>query len=505
MVFSSAIFIFGYLPLVFLGYALIPKRFLILFFFIVNLLFYGWGEPVYLFLMLFSIALNYCAALLIARFPTRKKRLLACCVAVNVLLLIWFKYAGLFAETLTHAIPSTAAALGLFSAPKLPIGISFYTFQAMAYVIDVYRGEIKAERGFMKFGVFIALFPQLIAGPIARFSDVSARLEAGMSRDVRAAEIDRGVKVFICGLSKKLLLANPTGQLWETLSRTTGQNGVAGAWLGLVTYAFHIYFDFSGYSDMAVGLGRILGIRFPENFNYPYISKSVTDFWRRWHITLSSWFRDYVYIPLGGNRKGLKRSVANLFIVWFLTGLWHGAAWNFALWGLYFAVILTIEKAFLLPAFDKIKLPGFARRVYSIVLILIGWRLFTLNDMSQAAACFGELFRARGGGALAAPAVSAGLSAADGGRLILGGAFTYDSYRYALAYLPLLIICALASTPLPKRAWAALFWKGRDGPPPASDGAGVTLLESAGALILFLLCVSAVTAQSYNPFIYFRF
>ena len=540
MVFSSAIFIFGYLPLVFLGYALLPKRFLILFFFLVNLVFYGWGEPAYLFLMVFSIALNYGAALLIVRIPRRKRPLLAFCVALNVLLLLWFKYAGLAAETLLRAAPGLFPALALFAPPRLPIGISFYTFQAMAYVIDVYRGDIKAERGFMKFGVFIALFPQLIAGPIARFSDVTKRLDAGMSRDVRVSEIDRGIKTFICGLSKKLLLANPMGQAWEAFSNAPGQNGVAGAWIGLVMYAFHIYFDFSGYSDMAVGLGRILGIRFPENFNYPYISKSVTDFWRRWHITLSSWFRDYVYIPLGGNRKGLARSVLNLFIVWFLTGLWHGAAWNFAVWGLYFAIILTAEKSFLLAAFDKIKLPAFFRHIYALALIVVGWRIFTFGDAAGASPYFMEMFGMRaqisaaGASAASAPSVLSGASGAIFAPIVFGGAFSHDSFRYTLAYLPMLFICAAASTPLPKRVWraclaalgkrSAVTGEARVTGGPAADtghtaagnlsraddnqsaaGNLAIIVETLAALAAFILCVAAVTAQSYNPFIYFRF
>ncbi|MCL2163834.1 MAG: MBOAT family protein [Oscillospiraceae bacterium] len=412
----------------------------------------------------------------------KKKLILACAISVNILLLCWFKYSGMFVDAILHVFPSSGFAFEWFTAPPLPIGISFYTFQEMSYVVDVYRGDVDAEKSVIKFGVFTALFPQLVAGPIVRYSDIALRLNDGMSRDVRASQIELGAKTFICGLSKKLLLANPMGQVWEVFSQSPGQNGVVGAWAGLIAYAFQIYFDFSGYSDMAIGLGRILGMEFPVNFNYPYISKSITEFWRRWHMTLSSWFRDYLYIPLGGSRKGLARNTLNLFIVWFLTGLWHGAAWNFVLWGLYFAVILTLERAFLLPAFDRIKLPGFVRHIYAIVIIIVGWRLFTMTEVSESLVYLAEMF--------GKSAQTAGISQS---LFTVGGAFSFDALRYTLAYLPMFMICALASTPLPKRVWEKLM-----------DGRSV-LLESVGALLLFTLCVSAVASQSYNPFIYFRF
>ncbi|MCL2060636.1 MAG: MBOAT family protein [Oscillospiraceae bacterium] len=499
MVFSSVIFIFAYLPIVFLGYYAIPKRYALVFLFVMNLIFYGWGEPVYLLLMVFSIAHNYAAALLIARLK-HKKAVLAMSVILNLTLIGFYKYAGFVIDSIAYALPRIIHFAGLpplprldfgFAAPPLPIGISFYTFQAMAYVIDVYRGDMKAERSFLKFGSFISLFPQLIAGPIVLYRDVVDYLG---KRSAKLADVERGLKIFIMGLSKKLLLANPVGAAWATFASAPGGNGVAGAWVGLFAYAFHIYFDFSGYSDMAVGMGLMLGFKFPGNFNYPYIANSITDFWRRWHITLSSWFRDYVYIPLGGSRRGIFRNLFNLVVVWFLTGLWHGASWNFVLWGMYFAVILIIERAFLLRVFDKLNVPALVRRLYAFGLVVIGWGLFALTDLSQSFSYIAELYgytSAVAGISLAA--MPAGGVA--GATLLYGGMFTSTSLQYAVAYLPTLILCALAATPLPKAVWSVVTGGGRR----------LRALEAAGAFAMLVLCVAAVTAGGYNPFIYFRF
>ena len=481
MVFFSVVFIFAYLPIVLLGYYALPKKLALIYLFVMNLVFYGWGEPKYLALMLVSIALNYAAAIAIER-AANKKPVLAASLAVNLALICFFKYTGLFASTLTAAAPGFISwllklpAFGFLdgaTAPALPAGISFYTFQAMAYLVDVYRGGLKAERGVLKFSMFFSLFPQLIAGPIVLYRDVADQIDR---RGISLAGADGGLRLFICGLSKKLLLANPMGKAWETFGAAPGQNGVAGAWFGLVAYAFHIYFDFGGYSDMAVGLGKMLGINFPVNFNYPYISKSITEFWRRWHMTLSSWFRDYVYIPLGGSRRGAARNIFNLAAVWFLTGLWHGASWNFALWGMYFAVILLAERYFILSAFDRLKLPFFMRRIYAFGLVVVGWGLFAMTDFSRMFSYVAELF-----GASRAP--------------VGGGVFTPDAFRVAVAFLPTLLACAVASTPLPKLAWASVT-EGRR---------RFRALETAGVFIAFIFCVAAVTAQGYNPFIYFRF
>ena len=521
MMFSSAVFIFAYLPVVFLGYYALPKKFAPAFLFLMNLVFYGWGEPVYLLLMLFSIAFNYGAALLIPRFQ-RKKAVFAISVAVNVALIGYFKYSGFFVSTVSGALSSMASSsqtglltggqTGLFSGftpPSLPIGISFYTFQAISYLADIYRGVIQAERSLLKFGSYISLFPQLNAGPIVRYSSIAEQLG---KRGATSGDIEIGLKKFVCGLSKKLLIANPVGHAWEAFASSAGQNGFAGAWIGMLAYAFHIYFDFSGYSDMAVGLGKMLGFSFPENFNYPYVSKSITEFWRRWHMTLSGWFRDYVYIPLGGSRRGAAGNLFNLAAVWFLTGLWHGASWNFVLWGVYFAVLLLAERAFIHKVFDKIKLPVFLRRLYAFGFVIIGWGLFSLTDLSKSFAYLAEMFGATHigdtiGNIADAGIMSSGADALAGGAVIIssgadslaGGAgwflFSPGALRYAVAYIPTLMICAVAATPLPKRLWNTI----------TADGRKFRALEGAGTVILLLLCIAAITAGGYNPFIYLRF
>jgi len=491
MIFSSAVFLFAYLPVVFLGYYAIPKKYALVFLFLMNLVFYGWGEPVYVLLMLVSIALNYGSALLISH-SKKKKPVLVASVTANLALIGYFKYAGFFAATVSGIFAAIGGAWGVptpglaglsgvpvtsglagplsgFTAPSLPIGISFYTFQAMSYVVDAYRGNIGAERNILKFGTYISLFPQLNAGPIVRYAEISGQIG---KREARLDDVYEGLRRFICGLSKKLLLANPMGQAWGAFAASPGQNGVVGAWVGLLAYAFHIYFDFSGYTDMAVGLGRMLGFRFPENFNYPYVSKSITEFWRRWHMTLSGWFRDYVYIPLGGSRRGAARNVFNLFAVWLLTGLWHGASWNFVLWGLYFAVLLAVERAFLLRAFDRLRLPTVLRRMYAFALVVVGWGLFAITDLSKTFVYATELF--------GAPATAA---------------LSPSALRYAAAFLPMIVLCVLAATPLPKRFWSSL----------TMGGHRYRTAEVAGVLVMLFLCLAAITAGGYNPFIYFRF
>ncbi len=332
MLFSSLEFLFFFLPLSAVGYFICPLRLRNGWLLLVSLLFYGFGEPVYVFLMIGTVIADYLFGLAIERSGSRKRLWLWLSVAFNLSLLGFFKYYGFFSSLLS--LPAVDV--------PLPIGISFYTFQALSYVIDVYRGQVSAEKSLVSFGAYVSLFPQLIAGPIVKYSDVSRELA---HRKHTVMDIADGIARFSAGLSKKALLANGAGELSAKLLARSDSAGAL--WLGLIFYAFQIYYDFSGYSDMAIGLGKIFGFRFPENFNYPYISKSITEFWRRWHITLSSWFREYLYIPLGGNRKGRGRTYLNLLIVWSLTGLWHGAAVNFVLWGIYFFVLLVLEKAFL--------------------------------------------------------------------------------------------------------------------------------------------------------------
>ncbi|MDR1060031.1 MAG: MBOAT family protein [Clostridiales bacterium] len=487
MVFSSVIFLFAFLPAALLGYYLIPARWQLYFLLAANLFFYGWGEPVYILLMMFSIALNYAGAMLISRFPAKKKPALALTVAANLLLLGYYKYAAFAIGNAALLFPQLKA----LGAPDilLPVGISFYTFQCMSYVIDVYRGDVPAQANPFLFGTYVSLFPQLIAGPIVRYSDVMLEME---HRVVNFAIVSDGIKQFAVGLAKKLLLANAMGQMWESLNGAAsaaagaaaagggigltgaadsllgGGNGLVGAWVGAIAYSFQIYFDFSGYSDMAVGLGKMMGFRFPQNFNYPYIAGSITDFWRRWHITLSTWFRMYVYIPLGGNRAGPRRQILNLLVVWFLTGLWHGASWNFVVWGLYFCALLIAEKLFLGRLLDRA--PAAVRHLYALFFVVFGWVLFYFTDFSALASYAAGMFA-----------------------WTRAGAFSPDALRVTLAYLPMLAICAVAATPLPKALLGRMAPRGR------------AAWEAAGSIALLALCAAAVTSQSYNPFIYFRF
>nr|MBQ4257994.1 MBOAT family protein [Clostridia bacterium] len=340
MVFSSLVFLFAYLPFTLLVYYLVPRRARNLFLFFINLVFYGWGEPMLVFLMLFNIVFNYIGGYLVDRFrenAKRKRLFLVLTCTLDLLILAIFKYTGMISETLNL--------LPFLNIPELkislPIGISFYTFQTMSYVIDVYRDDAPVSKSFINFGTYVALFPQLIAGPIVRYRDVADQLR---SRCETIDQFSLGVRRFCVGLGKKVLIANQMGALTSAVFESGEQNGVLGTWLGIIAYTFQIYFDFSGYSDMAVGLGHMLGFRFKKNFDYPYISGSITEFWRRWHISLGSWFREYVYIPLGGSRVRVLRHILNLMAVWMLTGLWHGASWNFLLWGLYYGILLVLEK-----------------------------------------------------------------------------------------------------------------------------------------------------------------
>jgi len=470
MVFSSVLFLFRFFPIFMVCYFLAPGRMKNVILFFGSLFFYAWGEPVYVLLMLFSTVVDYTHGRLLERFQGKRaaKGILLSSVVINLTVLCFFKYT----DFLIGSVNSLAGtSLPLLKLP-LPIGISFYTFQTMSYTIDVYRGEARVQKNLLDFGVYVAMFPQLIAGPIVKYRDVEERLHV---RPVTLEDVSAGLKRFCFGLAKKVLLANNMGELWTVIS---GQNfremSVLTAWLGVAAFAFQIYFDFSGYSDMAIGIGQMLGFRFPENFNYPYISASVTEFWRRWHISLGSWFREYVYIPLGGNRRGIPRQLLNILVVWTLTGIWHGAGWNFLLWGLWFAFALILEKLFLGKVLSW--LPKAVGIAYTLLAVLIGWVLFALETPEGI-----WLY-------LRAMAGVAG-TLADRQGLYLGR-----------QYVVLFVIAAIASVPA-AHMLAQKLEKHR-------TGAGIAVYHFGEKLIpaaLLLLSIAGIVEASYNPFLYFRF
>ena len=463
MVFSSVLFLFYFLPGCLLIYRLVPFRLRNLVLLVFSLAFYGWGEPVYLFIMVASILIDYIHGMLVEKYRSDDRiarRLVASSVIFNLALLVFFKYYDFIVANLSLIPGISIEPLGL----SLPIGISFYTFQTMSYTIDVYRQDARAQRNLLTFGTYVTLFPQLIAGPIVRYQTVAAEL---VRRNDGADAFAAGVQLFLIGLSKKLLLANTVGQLWQTMSAyPAGTLPVGGAWLGLLAYGFQIYFDFSGYSDMAMGLGAMFGFHFLKNFDHPYEARSITEFWRRWHISLTTWFREYVYIPLGGNRGGRAKTIRNLAIVWILTGIWHGASWNFLLWGLYFLLFMLLERFVLRNALER--LPGLLRRLYTLVVVFFGWGLFAIEDLGQLGSYLGACFGLGGGGLWSA------------------------QVGYALrSYLPLLLLLGLCSTSLGARLWARLRCKGP-----------VALLLTLGALTA---CTAFLLGSTYNPFLYFRF
>lgn len=464
MVFSSLVFLFAYLPITLLAYYLVPRQGRNIFLFIVNLIFYGWGEPKLVLLMVFNIFFNYIGGWLVDKYraDAKKKKLfliLTCVLDIGILAV--FKYTGMITETLNM--------LPFLNIPELqislPIGISFYTFQTMSYVIDVYRDDAPVSKNFINFGTYVALFPQLIAGPIVRYRDVAEQL---VNRRETLEMFTRGVKLFMVGLAKKVIIANTMGTLTTNIFATTDENGVVGTWVGMIAYTFQIYFDFSGYSDMACGLGNMLGFEFLKNFNYPYIAKSITDFWRRWHISLSTWFKEYVYIPLGGNRKGVKRQILNLLIVWGLTGLWHGAAYNFVLWGLYYGLLLILEKFVLKKFLDR--LPSFVQHIYTLFIIIIGWGLFYFTDVGQLGEFMVDLFNFGNG--------------------ICGD----QAFNLIMSNLPILIIAAVASTPL-----AAMLYNRFE------HTRFMWIPETLYCMGVLAVSTASLVNQSYNPFLYFRF
>ncbi|MEG0806029.1 MAG: MBOAT family O-acyltransferase [Lachnospiraceae bacterium] len=469
MVFSSILFLFQFLPVVLILYFICGKlihsvqaKNMVLF--ITSLFFYAWGEPIYVLLMIFSTLVDFYHGGKVEKYmeqgnKNRAKMHVMWSVMINLALLGFFKYTDFFIAIINQV---TKADLPLLNLP-LPIGISFYTFQTMSYTIDIYRGEAKAQKNMISFGTYVALFPQLIAGPIVRYQTIAAELE---NRKVTWEGLASGVRIFIIGLGKKVLIANNVGLLWDNV-KTMGnsQISVLTAWLGILAYFFQIYFDFSGYSDMAIGLGRMFGFHFPDNFNYPYMSKSITEFWRRWHISLGTWFREYVYIPLGGNKKGPVKQVRNILIVWILTGIWHGANWNFLLWGLYFGVLLLLEKFVWGKMLEKI--PVFFRHCYAIFCVIIGWVLFAFDSLNQGVEYLQILF-------------------GSGGVAGINSEFPYLLMTNVL----LLLIAAIASTDLPKK-----FVRGFH----------LEKYEILFMAAVFILSVAYLVDATYNPFLYFRF
>lgn len=454
-----------FLPFVLTLYYITPRRFRNLTLFIVDLVFYAWGEPWLVILMLFSILLNYTSGILIG--INREKKGLArfifiLSVILNLGLLGFFKYAGFIGETLNMVMPFLNIPILEIA---LPIGISFYTFQTMSYTIDVYKNTVKVQKNIITFGTYVSLFPQLIAGPIVRYEDVAEQL---MHRKETLQGFTDGVKLFLIGLSKKVLLANEMGNLWDAVRESGTQSGALGSWVGIIAYTFQIYFDFCGYSEMAMGLGKMFGFDFLKNFDYPYISKSITEFWRRWHISLGTWFREYVYIPLGGNRKGLYRQIINIAVVWFLTGLWHGASWNFILWGLYFGVLLMIEKLFMLKVLKKA--PAIISHIYSIIIILFGWVLFYFENLNEMGIFLARMFGSDG--------------------FMMSG----DISVKIISYIPLLIVSAITSTPLISK----LYHKIKNKPI-------LYVIDNAGCVLALLLCTAALVSSDYNPFLYYKF
>lgn len=473
MIFSSITFLLYFLPITLMLYYLAPKRCKNGVLFLCSLFFYAWGEPVYVSLMLFSTALDYTCGRLIDknRGTVWAKFFLMVSVVVNLGMLCTFKYSGMFARAVQHffhyslAIPSLA----------LPIGISFYTFQTMSYSIDVYRNVVPVQKNILSFGTYVTLFPQLIAGPIVRYETVAKEID---HREHSFDGFSYGVRRFICGLAKKVLLANNIGLLWEKGSTQIlqGNGSVFMAWLSLAAYGFQIYFDFSGYSDMAIGLGSMFGFHFCENFQYPFLAESITEFWRRWHISLGSWFRDYVYIPLGGSRKGLARQLLNIAIVWFLTGLWHGASGNFILWGIYFGILLVIEKVFLLRLLAK--LPHGLGKVYMYLCVTASWVLFAFTDRMQGLEYFKTMI--------------------GRGQTVV---WNHESMYLFVSYLPLCIICLLAATPLGSRIYQSIVSLSSKRKLSFCLGTGEIIVMTA----LLLLSITYLISGSYNPFLYFRF
>ena len=458
MVFSSILFIFRFLPLALGIYYLTPKKYKNFILLILSLIFYSWGEAKYFVIMISSIIVDYFVSRGIEKYQEKKSikiGLLCISICFNLGMLFFFKYFNFFIDNINSILGLTLNHVKI----TLPLGISFYTFQTMSYTIDVFRGKVSAEKNIISFGAFVCLFPQLIAGPIVKYTDINKELK---ERKMNANQIEDGIELFILGLGRKVLIANNIGMLWTEVEGL-GFSNISSilAWLGVIAFAFQIYFDFSGYYLMAIGLGKMLGFNFPQNFNNPYISRSITEFWRRWHITLGSWFREYVYIPLGGNRVNKGRLVFNLFIVWFLTGFWHGASYNFIMWGIYFFILIGIEKLGLLKFLENHKIFS---HIYSIFFILIGWALFAVTDLSQLKILFERLFNMNGG---------------------------IDWIYYIRNYGVTLIVATLFSTPIIEITYRRVVKS--------------KLINTLILMGIFIISIAYLVDATYNPFLYFRF
>ena len=479
MVFSTPVFLFLFLPLTLLIYYVSPKKGKNLIILLSGLLFYSWGEPIYVIVMLISTMIDYFAGLIMNKYEGRKVPRTICLivsVVMNLGLLGVFKYSGFIAENI-NAIAgyqlidiNNMNFFGIDFLPMnmLPIGISFFTFQSMSYTIDLYMGNVKVQKNPISFAAFVTLFPQIVAGPIVRYDDIARELD---DRSITIDLIYDGIIKFIIGLAKKVLIANSIGSLWTAVkAMEMGSVSVLTSWLGILAFTFQIYFDFSGYSDMAVGLGKVMGFNFPQNFDYPYLSKSISEFWRRWHITLGSWFKSYVYFPLGGSRKGKGRTVFNLAVVWFLTGVWHGASWNFILWGSLYGVIIILEKLFLGKILEK--LPAPLSMLYTMFFVILGWVLFDTADLAAAGSYIGTMFGASG--------------------ILVDSTALYYLATYGITF----IICIIGATDLPKKAVEYIRAK------------SATVVNYGGIVVtmgLFVLCTAYLVDQTYNPFLYFNF
>jgi len=460
MVFSGLTFMFLFLPVTLILYYLVPFKLKNAVLMIMSLLFYAWGEPIYVLLMIYSIIMNYAVGLMIDSEKTHKKSILVFGIVLNLFILGFFKYYGFLIDNINGLFGLNIQAKKL----ALPVGISFYTFQALSYIIDVYRGKVKSQKNIINFATYITMFPQLIAGPIVRYGDICKEFD---KRFITLYSFGRGALRFMFGLAKKVLLANLLGEMFEEIAAFNCDVSTVTAWFGAVCYTLQIYFDFSGYSDMAIGLGRMMGFTICENFNYPYISKTVTEFWRRWHMSLSGWFKEYVYIPLGGNRVSAAKHIRNILIVWLLTGLWHGAAWNFVLWGLYYAVLLLLDKY----VTSRMKLPGWLTYIFTMVLVIVGWVIFSSDSLAVAGTTIASMFGFASRGFVDSVGVYYLMT---GGILMILGVFFS---------MP---VVGTIQTKLKKSTVGCAFLY-------------------IFALLLFVACVLYLVTSNYNPFLYFRF
>ena len=468
MVFSSLPFLFVFFPITFLLYYIVPKKAKNILLLITSLIFYAWGEPAYVFLMIATCFVGYITALWMEKYPNKNKLILVITITIYLAVLGFFKYANFLIDNINMLFNLSINSLNL----SLPIGISFYTFQILSYTVDVYKKAVKPEKNFFYFTTYVSLFPQLIAGPIVRYETISEELH---NRTVTLEKFSKGFTRFIIGIGKKVLIANNIGALYDSISLSPNIT-VGMAWLGTIAFGFQIYFDFSAYSDMAIGMGKMLGFSFLENFNYPYIANSVTDFWRRWHMSLSTFFRDYVYIPLGGNRCSKARHIRNILVVWGLTGLWHGASWNFIIWGLYFGVLLLIEKFWLKKYIEK--LPNILRIIYTDFLVLISWAIFAFDNFKQLGNWFSKMFG-------------------------IGTSFTSSETLYYLKnYAIMLVICVIGCTPVMKILYEKLNKKFENNKSMSIIFDTICLVICIG---IFILSIAYLVNSSYNPFLYFRF